>query len=901
MQHMGATFGLIQQRGLEPETILPNFLACYRQVLSKHLAEPQLFLLLRFLDLEDVIIRTIRDSEVRMMDVLSELRHTIEQRSISMSSQDTAPAPQGPPFDEALLLLPERFVGRDADLRWLLSRLPKTTGISVLRGMAGIGKTALAARVVRQLRIEGFFQDGIAVVLCDELTDATDVIQHILARFDAQRRLPTMTGLAELTDITRRLLEGKDVLIVLDALEPELAIEPVVRALLIAKISVLLIARHTLPSSIGVPHTLGLLSLEDALELFAHAFGHDSASNFSQPDRIAAERIVKALGRHTLTVRLAGAYAASLQRDLGALASELEDDPRRALRLPDGEHYISLIFDKSLGTLPPDIQKLFIALAAFGTADFGRRAALAFAEKLGLAKAEEGVNLLVQRALLDPSLNNMLPEGSDRERLWQHPLLRIFAAEVFASRPEKERDAAHRAIARYYAVYTNSVEERALAADENNITDALEWAHNHNEDDLVVLLCTGMQHFWRNRGRTADALRYLPWGKAVAEAAVRRERLREISLTITYAQVLRNTGKLDSAEEAFKAALAILHEVGNQGGEGEVLGYLGEIACRRGRPYEAEHYLQQSLPMLRAVQNWRGESKALTYLGYAAENRGNLKQAEELFREALAIVRREPDLWHESEILAALGHIDRRLGKLERAKWYYEQSLAICREVQNRQDEGINLAFLGEIDRRLGKLEDANRELREGLRICREVQDRRGEGWVLSYLGKLAQDRGELDVAEGYFRDALAIAHEVQDRWREGEMLAFLGDVARQREHLEEAEQDYQQSLSICREVQDRRGEGLALFGLGKLAQSRNQFDEAESYYAQAISTLRNAQDASASAKVAYDFGVYLIEQQDKHEEGCALLEQALRLYAEMGLPREQEVRETAQRLKCNV
>lgn len=48
IQHMGTTVGLIQQRGLEPETILPNFLTCYRQVLSKHLDEPQLFLLLRF-------------------------------------------------------------------------------------------------------------------------------------------------------------------------------------------------------------------------------------------------------------------------------------------------------------------------------------------------------------------------------------------------------------------------------------------------------------------------------------------------------------------------------------------------------------------------------------------------------------------------------------------------------------------------------------------------------------------------------------------------------------------------------------------------------------------------------------------------------------------------------------
>ncbi len=114
------------------------------------------------------------------------------ERPAVRTAPDAIVIPARPPLDDATLLWPEHLVGRDADLAWLLGRLRAglTVSVTALGGMGGIGKTALAAFAVRQLHAEGRFPDGIAVVRCQGMTDAPQVIQHALARFLPQRRQP---------------------------------------------------------------------------------------------------------------------------------------------------------------------------------------------------------------------------------------------------------------------------------------------------------------------------------------------------------------------------------------------------------------------------------------------------------------------------------------------------------------------------------------------------------------------------------------------------------------------------------------------------------------------------------------------------------------------------------------
>lgn len=786
--------------------------------------------------------------------------------------------PQGPPNDLARLSHQEPLVGRAADAQWLFERLRagRAAGITTaLHGMGGIGKTALAADVIRRLHTQGRFRGGIAVVRCQDMTDAVKVLQGVLARFDPQRRQPDASDLDGLGEAVLRMLDGRDALVILDNVEPELDIIEIVRLLRAARgITLLLTARHVLPQAavpVGASKKLEPLPPHDALELFARTLGR-SRPALKPNERSAAESIVDTLQGHPLAIKIVGAYAANSRRDLKVLASEIKN-LLKVIELPDDDktpRAVAVAFTKSTKALPTRDQEFFKALAAFATAEFGRQAAIALGRELGLPRPEDHVDLLVQRALVEAYTNEAMPEEGDGERLRLHTLLRAFASDAFTRWTPKKRDAARYAVAKYYAEYANRVKDAgsALSHDELNIVGTLKWAYSQKQDELVMELCLSMQHFWADRWRVVACLEYLPWGVEAAQHVAqqtneREDRLRAATLSLTHGQALQHVGKVNDAEQVYQENLTIRQAEQDREGEGRVLAYLGQIAQQRGQLDEAERYYNKSLSIMRAIPNQRREGILLGYLGDLASQLGRLEAAESYYKQGLDLLVKVQDRRSESHHRICLGEIAQARGNWSEAEIYYQYALAITRED--------------------------------------EVQNRQGEGWVHRCIGSLDYARGQLDKAEEEYWRALEIAHEVQDRRGEGLVLGKFGELAHIHRSPHEAQEYYQQALDILSEVQDKRGECQVLRNLGSLFQAYGQPAEAEDYYRKALVIARDMKYALNHADLALTLGTFLCEQRgNPNNEGCLLLAEAVQSYAALGLPVVEEARRALKRFKCS-
>jgi tetratricopeptide (TPR) repeat protein len=748
-------------------------------------------------------------------------------------------------------------------------------------------------------------------VLCQGLDDPAEVLRRILIRFDPYRRAPEATDVPRLQETAQATLRGKAALVVLDNVEPELPVAQVVAPLRAAGVTCLLTARHTLPSA-AVPaeasRALDLLTPEEALELFAAALGHRGESTLTPSERTAAETIVAALGGHTLAVRLAGAFARSERRDLSALARELEN-PTRGLALPDDDETPEAVrrtFALSLDALPLDARRLFAGLAAFATPECGRQAALALGAALGQAHAERSLHLLLVRALIEPGHLETLPAESDRERVRLHPLLWALAGDLFHQWSNDDQEAAALAAVWHFAAYAGAhhTDFVVLGADEENLTGALEWAQAHEQTALVANLAHGLREYWIDRGRFREGVRFLAWGVAAAEASAAvtekpEARRQAAELTLTYGQLLLYTGQSEAGEAAMQRSVRDFQAMEDRQGEGTALSALGEAALWRGQLEEAGTILQGSLAIHRALGDRQGEGVDLSVLGHVELFRGQLEAAENALQQSLVIRRELGDQQGEGVDLGALGQVAGRRGQLEAAETYLLQSQDIRREIGDRSGEAANFGVLGLVAMRRGRLDAAEAYFQQSLAIARDVGNRHSESVALGVLGEVALRRGLPEEAETYLRESLDISRQVGDQHGEGASLSRLGEVALYRGQLTEAETYLREGLDISRQVGDQRAQARTLMGLGRLAETRQELVQAEAYFRSSLALVAERGLGPELAESQLALGRLLVQSLDRREEGCPLLLEAARRFAEMGMPEAEDAGAAAVRLGC--
>ncbi len=596
---------------------------------------------------------------------------------------------------------PADFVGRADELEKLTSEMEAGDTISGVRGMGGVGKTALALVVARRLG-ENYPDAEIYLNLHgaseqQPLTTA-EAMAHVIRSFHPEARLPESE--AELAPLYHSTLHNKRVLILMDNAADRDQVEPLIPP---QGCAMLVTSRQlfTLPGL--TPVNVDVLGPEEAQELLlviAPRVG----------DR--APELAERCGHLPLALRLAG-NALKERPDLGVegYLGRLEDAKAR-LELADAS------LDLSYRLLSSDLQQRWCALAAFPET-FDHPAAAAVWEMEPDA-AKDALGELLRYSLLEWS------DATDRYRL--HDLARLFAGSRLG---EGEAETAGRRHAQNYVavlaladdLYLKGGEEmmRALALFDlewANIETGQVWAAARAEgDDAAARLCS-------DYGGAANllSLRHHP-----------RQRV-----------------------EWLEAALASARRLKDRRAEGNHLGNLGLAYFDLGEPRRAIEYHEQALEVMRETGDRRGEGSALGNLGLAYADLGELRRAIGHYEQQLEITREIGHRRGEGNALGSLGIAYRNLEEPRRAIEQYEQALEIAREIGDRQREGAALGNLGIAYADLGEPRRAIDCHEQALEISREIGDRHGEGNALAAwatpTSTLGNRAAPLRIMEGGWR-----------------------------------------------------------------------------------------------------------------------------------------------------
>jgi tetratricopeptide (TPR) repeat protein len=417
------------------------------------------------------------------------------------------------------------FAGRSRELGLVLGA--PANAVTVIDGMAGVGKTALAVHAAH--RLAAAYPDGQLYLDLHGFTPGRSPVEPATAlrRLLTLREVPEQRIPAEPEDaaaLWRAELADARALLVLDNAADAAQVAPLLPGT--AATRVLVTSRNRLVQlDDAVPVSLDVLPTDSAVSLFAAIVGTDRAG--AEPAAVAD--VLRLCGGLPLAIRIAAARLRHRPAwSVASLAARLRDEHRRLAELAAGERDVAAAFAVSLRQLTGPRQRAFRLLGLVPGNDFD---APVVAALTGLAPAEAA-------DVLEELVDANLVQQPDADRYALHDLLRAHARNsVEAGESAAERDAAVRRVLDYYlaAAYRGQqaiatrprplplppdpppvpefADRRAAVAwfdrEHPNLVAAFDRAAQLGATDVVRLLPQAMDSYLRNSSHAASWIRLL--------------------------------------------------------------------------------------------------------------------------------------------------------------------------------------------------------------------------------------------------------------------------------------------------------------------------------------------------------------------------------------------------------
>jgi len=678
---------------------------------------------------------------------------------------------------------------------------------AALQGMGGVGKTVLAAWLIREERVRARWPDGVLWATLGP--DATGVAAADPWLLRWGRELGADLGpyaTPELrASVLAGLLAGQEVLLVADDVW-DAAPARVLFECSAASCGCLLTTRQLAIAQTLDPDPVrvDVMSEAESLKLLAERAGEGMAR---VSDAQAAE-LCRRLGYLPLAVGLAGAALAggtpatefleALEARQGTLA--MLDLGEAASRLESAR----ICFEISVEGLPTDVARGRYALLGVlaPEAPFGiPEAAIAWGVKADDPIIAPTLRLLARHALIEP-----LADTSGRYR--QHALLREHALGRLDT--ETRRDAEQRHAGSYLALV-------------KRYDAARNWS---GIDAIHPQAYAALERAQRACAEGAST--------PAEEAAVARRVVGELvqALSLNYWE-RRYLWSLMASWNAL--ALGHCRQLGDRGGAANCIKSLGHVARRQANYAGARKLYGEAFPIYREIGDRKGEADCIRVLGHVARMQADYAGARKLYEEALAIYREIGNRLGTANCVRVLGHVALRQADYAGARKLYEEALEVYREIGNRLGAANCIKSLGSVARRQAEYEEAHGAYEEALEIYREVEDRLGAANCIRVLGHVALEQDEYEEARGAYEEALAIYREIGDRLGAANCTRSLGDVARRHDHTAGARKLYGEALTISREIGDRMGVADCLQSLGFLEMALHRPQEARMRFLDAL------------------------------------------------------------------
>jgi ATP/maltotriose-dependent transcriptional regulator MalT/transcriptional regulator with XRE-family HTH domain len=788
------------------------------------------------------------------------------------------------------------FVGREAELVYYAEKLNRSH-LVVINGMAGVGKTALAAVLARQeAKLGKIFWHSF------HAREGVQAIVWSLAGFLAwhgQAELWRLLQSAQLTggeapppetlfDYLYELMHGRNYLLCFDdfhLVEDDLLVHKLVKRLKTAiaagELAIIMTTRRRPDFALTTDVApLSGLNLADTRHLLGRYDLFLPEEQISELHRITA-------GNAQLLI----------------LAIEIlrrADDPARLIQrladVDDIERYLMAEVDEGLSGAEQAVMGAVAVLMGYP----GPREAIEAI--LNQGNVWRSLRYLTDRHLL------MVNEGEAGKEYRQQAMVQAFYYHLLS---QPQRRTLHRRAAEYYQ---NEPSDRLKAGLHFERAGDYKEAARVTTADVLGLI---------NRGQAPQLGELLKHFKAS-----QLEITQWIEVKLALGWVSRLLGEVAAARASYDEALAQAATLPDSAAARELKARAcGGIAdlLRLEKPQEALAWLRQGLQAIAELDSAE-HAALLIQVGDIQMTLGNYDEALGALKEGLAHLPEGPSR-RRGEALKNLGAVYSAQGDISRAKWVARQALEVSRQLHDSFQETFILSNLG-IDKYIsGDWVSAMEDFQQALRLAERIGSVEQKTMLNLNLGAAFIYLGEDKRARTHLLDSLELARQNnlqmfevlsqyrladleirQEKWAEAavslaqaEQLALAieaegnlpeiygawAEICLATGQYERAWEYAQHSLDIAGKLGENLELGVSLRILGQVYIADEDYPGAQQAFEKSLSLLE-AQDPYETARTKMQWGLAILSGGDTDvSKGGRLLQEAQQLFRELGAKRD--------------
>lgn len=382
--------------------------------------------------------------------------------------------------------------------------------------------------------------------------------------------------------------------------------------------------------------------------------------------------------------------------------------------------------------------------------------------------------------------------------------------------------------------------------------------------------------------------RSLATGVKYLASWTKEQKLKKLAADSLYAGGTTIRGNIQDREKAvllYKQAFDLYKEIGDERGEGEILGGLGLIYFNSEDFEKSLSYYRDALKVRVKIDDKQLTGNSLNsiggiYLNYLPDYVQALH-----FLDSAEIVRVETgDFVNLGRTIHAKASAYDKLNMSDHALQCFKESIEINQKAGDRQRVAEAFLHIGDILTGTGNYSDALEDLEKALSIYSDLKEESKICEVLTHTGFIYSNMGDYNSALGKLSEALQISKEAADKNGVAGAYNNLGIVFKSAGRLDKAIEYFNNSLKIYEESGDQLNVISSLSNLGTVYFALNDFSKAADYHIRGLELSRKIRDKDNEAHCQLNLANDLLRM-GKLEESMSNYEEGLKIARSLDSP----------------